>query len=77
MPNDVLLNEVGIIERCLHRIDEEYRGHEDELDRNYTRQDSIILNSQRAYEASIDAATHVVRLRNLGIHKIAEKLFFC
>jgi len=75
MPDDVLLNKVGIIERCLHRIDEEYRGHEDELETNYTRQDSIILNIQRTCEASIDAAMHIVRLRHLGIPQDSREAF--
>ncbi len=75
MADDVLLNKAGIIERCLHRIDEEYRGHESEIETNYTRQDSIILNIQRACEASIDAAMHVVRLRRLGIPQDSREAF--
>ncbi len=43
MADDVLLNKVAIIERCLRRIDEEYRGHEGEIDTDYTRQDSMCL----------------------------------
>ena len=65
--DDVLLGKAAIIERCLRRIDEEYRGHEAELATNFTRQDSILLNLQRACEASIDAAMHLVRLHRLGI----------
>jgi uncharacterized protein YutE (UPF0331/DUF86 family) len=67
MASDVLLNKVAIIERCLDRVESEYRGHEEELETNYTRQDSIILNLQRACEASIDAAMHLVRVKRLGI----------
>ena len=65
--DEVLLGKAAIIERCLRRIDEEYRGHESELASNFTRQDSILLNLQRACEASIDAAMHLVRLHRLGI----------
>ncbi|WP_126446663.1 type VII toxin-antitoxin system HepT family RNase toxin [Sulfuricystis multivorans] len=65
--DEVLLGKAGIIERCLKRIDEEYRGHEEELATNFTRQDSILLNLQRACEASIDAAMHLVRRHRLGI----------
>lgn len=75
MADDVLLNKVEIIERCLRRIDEEYSGHESELDTDYTRQDSIILNLQRACEAAIDAAMHVVRLRRLGIPQDSREAF--
>lgn len=75
MADDVLLNKSEIIERCLRRIDEEYRGHEDKLDSDYRRQDSIILNLQRACEASIDAAMHLVHLRRLGIPQDSREAF--
>ena len=67
MVDDVLLNKVAIIERCRARLENEYRGHEDELETNLTRQDSIILNLQRCCEAAIDLAMHVVRARGLGL----------
>jgi hypothetical protein len=44
MPDDVVLNKVAVIERCLGRIREEYEGHESELATHFTKQDSIILN---------------------------------
>lgn len=73
--DDVLLNKIAIIERCLSRIEEEYLGSEDELETNYTRQDSIILNLQRACEASIDAAMHIVRVRKLGVPQESRDAF--
>lgn len=75
MPDDVLINKVAIIERCLGRIEEEYRGREDEFASNYTRQDSIVLNLQRSCEASIDAAMHLVRVRRLGIPQESRDAF--
>ena len=75
MVSDILLNKVAIIERCLGRVEAEYRGHEDELETNYTRQDSIILNLQRACEASIDAAMHLVRVRKLGVPQESRDAF--
>jgi len=30
--DDVLLNKVAVVERCLSRIETEYFGHEDEFD---------------------------------------------
>jgi len=75
MPSDVLLNKVAIIERCLGRIEFEYQGHQEELETNFTRQDSIILNLQRACEASIDAAMHLVRVRRLGIPQDSREAF--
>jgi len=65
--DDVLLNKVAIIERCLNRIQEEYQGSKDQLETNYTKQDSIILNLLRAAEASIDSVMHVVRVKQLGV----------
>lgn len=67
MTDDVLLNKAQIIERCLQRIHEEYSGHESEITHNYTKQDSIILNLQRACEASLDMAQRVLRIKNLGL----------
>lgn len=65
--DEVLLGKAATIERCLKRIGEEYRGHEDELFVNFTRQDAIILNLLRACEASIDLAMYMVRLHHLGL----------
>lgn len=75
MANDVLLNKVAIIERCLDRVREEYQGHEGELETDFTRQDSIILNLQRACEASIDAAMHLVRVKRLGVPQESRDAF--
>ncbi len=75
MVDDVLLNKVAIIERCLARLEEEYHGYEDELETNLTRQDSIILNLQRCCEAAIDLAMHVVRARRLGLPQESREAF--
>ncbi len=45
--DEVLLGKAEIIERCLQRIETEYRGSEAELETNFTKQDSILLNIQR------------------------------
>ena len=75
MADDVMLNKAAIIERCLRRIDEDYRGHEKELGTNYTRQDAIILNLQRACEASIDMAMHSVHVHGLGLPQQSRDAF--
>jgi uncharacterized protein YutE (UPF0331/DUF86 family) len=75
MADDVLINKAAIIERCLKRIGEEYRGHENELETNFTRQDAVILNLLRAREASIDAAMHIVRQRRLGLPQESRDAF--
>ncbi|MCD5405030.1 MAG: DUF86 domain-containing protein [Desulfotomaculum sp.] len=48
------------------RIYEEYENNPQNL-LNYTKQDSIILNIQRATEACIDLAMHIVAEKSLGI----------
>ena len=75
MADDVLLNKAGSIERCLKRIVEEYRGHETELESNFTRQDALLLNLLRACETSIDAAMHLVRARKLGLPQESRDAF--
>lgn len=73
--DEVLLQKAATIERCLRRIEEEYRGHERELETNYSRQDAIVLNLLRACEAAIDMAMHVVRLRRLGLPQTSQEAF--
>lgn len=73
--DDVLLNKTASIERCLHRVLEEYRGHEHELESNFTRQDALVLNLLRACETSIDLAMHVVRTERLGIPQSSRHAF--
>ena len=72
--NDVILNKTAVIERCLLRIHEVYEGNPENLT-DYTKQDSIILNIQRACEASIDLAMHVVSERKLGVPKASREAF--
>lgn len=75
MVDDVLLNKADSIERCLKRIDEDYKGYENDIEKNYTRRDAIILNLQRACESSIDAAMHIVRVKKLGVPQESREAF--
>ncbi|SHK30378.1 type VII toxin-antitoxin system HepT family RNase toxin [Desulforamulus aeronauticus] len=74
MIDDVILNKSQIIERCIRRIHEEYQGNMQNL-QNYTKQDSIILNLQRACEACIDLAMHLVAENNLGLPQTSRQAF--
>lgn len=74
MPDDVSLNKLAIIDRCLRRVAEEYQGDPARLE-NFTIQDSVILNVQRACEAAIDMAMHVIAARRLGIPQDARSAF--
>lgn len=72
--NDVILNKITTIERCINRIHEVYEGNPENL-KDFTKQDSIILNIQRACEASIDLAMHIVSERKLGVPKASREGF--
>lgn len=74
MQSDVIINKVAIIEKCIKRINEEYGGDPENL-KNYTKQDSIILNIQRAAEACIDMAMHIVAEKSYGIPQNSRDAF--
>ena len=74
MKNDVILNKVSIIERCVKRVKEEYNDDPINLN-NFTKQDSIILNLQWACEASIDLAMHLVAEKKLGLPQNSRDAF--
>lgn len=74
MVKDVLYNKIEIIERCLSRVREVYDQDPDNL-KDYTKQDSIVLNIQRAVEATIDIAMYIVSTKKLGIPKNSRDVF--
>ncbi len=67
MPDrDVVLAKVATIQRCLKRIKETTDldpGNLDDID----KQDIFILNLQRAVQAAIDLATHIIASEGLGL----------
>lgn len=48
MVDDILLNKADILEKCIRRIHEEYQNDSQNLFTHQTKQDSIILNSERS-----------------------------
>ena len=74
MENDVILNKISVIERCIKRIQDVYANDPSNL-KDYTKQDSIILNIQRACEASIDLAMHIVSEQRLGLPQTSRDAF--
>ncbi|SFB03880.1 MULTISPECIES: DUF86 domain-containing protein [unclassified Bacillus (in: firmicutes)] len=74
MNNDVILNKVSVIERCLVRVKEVYSNDPANLN-DFTKQDSIILNIQRSCEASIDLAMHIVSEKRLGLPQNSRDAF--
>jgi uncharacterized protein YutE (UPF0331/DUF86 family) len=74
MRDDIVLNKIAVMERCRRRVEEEFRGDAARL-QNFTVQDSIILNVQRACEAAIDLAMHTVAAKRLGLPQDARSAF--
>lgn len=67
MPDrDVILAKVSTMQRCLKRIKEVTNLDPESLN-NIDTQDIFILNLQRAVEAAIDIATHIVASEGLGL----------
>ena len=77
--NDILINKMATIQRCLKRINEEFNSEQPNSDKefrlNFTKQDSVVLNLQRACEASIDIANHIIKSRQLGVPQAARDSF--
>ncbi|KIL43465.1 hypothetical protein KP77_31710 [Jeotgalibacillus alimentarius] len=74
MKSDVVVNKVSSIERCIRRVKEVYDQNPENLE-DYTKQDSIVLNIQRACQVSIDLALHIVQTKKLGIPKTSREAF--
>ncbi len=75
MADDVLINKAASIERCVMRAREEYAAAAGAFATNYSRQDAAILNIQRACEASLDIAHHLIRRHRLGVPQSARDTF--
>ena len=73
--DDVALNKAASIERCIQRVCEVHAGDPRSLTDDLTRQDSIVLNLQRACETAIDLAMHLVRKHRLGIPQESRDAF--
>ncbi len=73
--NDIVINKAEIIERALSRVQDTYARHRHDLEQSFDAQDVILLNLQRACEAAIDLAMHIVRVRGLGLPKDSKNAF--
>lgn len=65
--DDVVINKAAAIERCLKRVRDVFADDDRNIYADQTRQDSIVLNLQRACETAIDLAMHLVRRSRLGV----------
>ena len=65
VPDDVMFNKAAVIERSLRRVLDIYRADPDLAD--LMRVDALTLNVERACQAAIDLAMHVVASKHLGM----------
>ena len=72
MIDNVILNKVDSIKKCTSRINEEF---DKDFRTNLAKQDSVVLNLKRISQATIDIATHIVRVKKLGIPKTSKEVF--
>ena len=72
---DVLTNKAAQIQRCINRVHEDYDNAKNDFNDNFTVQDAVILNIQRACEASIDMATYICKEKKLGIPESSRDAF--
>ncbi len=72
-PDAISLNKAAIIERCLRRMHEEYAS--DPTLASPTHLDALTLNIERACQAAIDLAMHIVAVEHLGIPQSSAGAF--
>ena len=72
MIDDVILNKTSSIVRCFNRVEEDF---DDEFETNYTKQDAVTLNIQRAIQQTIDLGAYLVKKYKLGIPKTTKDIF--
>jgi len=66
--SDVLEKKRASVERCIQKARDYYAMPSDKpFDKDYIKQDAVVINLQRACEQSIDMANHAIRLNKLGL----------
>lgn len=73
--DDVIVNKLSTIRRCLKRVKEVYEHCDGNFKLDYTSQDSVLLNIQRACEASIDVANYLNKKCQFGIPQSTRDAF--
>jgi uncharacterized protein YutE (UPF0331/DUF86 family) len=75
MPDkDILYGKIAIIQRCLQRI-KEVTGLNPATLENMDKQDIFVLNLQRAVQAALDLAAHIIASSGLGLPKDLKEHF--
>ena len=73
--SDIILNKIAVIERCLSRINIEFNEAGQNFENDYTRQDSVVLNIERAIQACIDVGAHIISDKKLGLPQNSREVF--
>jgi len=73
--NDIIINKIQSIQRCVKRAKDEYENAGNGFDSDYTRQDAAILNVIRACEQTIDLANHLIKIKKIGIPNSSSESF--
>ena len=71
----VILRKSQIVEQYLRRIQEEFGAAASIVDLTLAAQDSVLLNLERACQASIDMSMRLTRIENLGVPLDARDSF--
>ena len=71
--DEILFNKAAIIERCISRIHDEYQASPN-LD-NHTHVDAMTLNIERACQATVDIANHIIAVHHLSIPQSTANAF--
>ncbi len=62
--DDVIVRKLDTVGRCLNRVRENTPPSQEVLLEDYTRQDVIVLNLERAVQACVDVGLHIFSGRN-------------
>lgn len=73
--NDIIVNKIQSIQRCVERAREEYYKNPAGFDTDYTMQDAAVLNILRACEQAIDLANHIIKSHKMGIPNSSTESF--
>lgn len=73
--NDIVINKVQSIQRCILRAREERHLAGPDFATDYSRQDAAILNIMRACEQAIDLANYVIKTYKMGVPASSAESF--
>ena len=71
---EIIVSKLESIQKCIDRILEEYDSDKANLD-DITKQDSIILNIQRACELSIDIGNYIISKEKYRVPVASREIF--